>query len=157
MRSISDIYAGIDAERLAIESENESIRKAQERLDRSARRLERRRAKLSGRYYMIGVRATVDAIATELEPAFPNHRLEVSGPFGIPHNTYIFAYDAEDHAVAHLAFRMGGDRIELVDTDTDSGEYPRRSIGDMNGLNHPSAPVESIEQLRDLLKTKMEA
>lgn len=109
-------------------------------------------------YQHVGPLVVVTQIAEAMAPHFPDHHLDVLGPFGLGSTTAIHAVDPEGITVASLSFRPVGDFLGLVDYNVDTMEYPPNSLGGINGFNHPTTdiPLGGIESLVALLRTRIE-
>lgn len=83
----------------------------------------------------------VHPIRDALAKRFPDGNVEALGPFGIGRNVSIDA-TRDGEAMGHLALRLvkqeGAYRLHLVDTEVNTGAYAPGTIGDVNGLNHPT-------------------
>jgi hypothetical protein len=110
----------------------------------------------------------VEPLAIEIAKHFPGYRHEVLGPFGIGAKVSIHLYpnkayeaynsrDTADSLSGKEAYRemMDGCKsitfsprccnesigLAIVDRSVNTGEYPKGTIGEMNGFNHPEIEV----------------
>jgi hypothetical protein len=87
----------------------------------------------------------VDAVATQVAALvaryFPNHKLDVLGPFGLGSEVAIHAIDHTGLAVAGVNFRpKTGNRLHIIDWSRNTGKFPANSMGAINQLNYDTYP-----------------
>jgi hypothetical protein len=59
--------------------------------------------------------------------------------------------------VGSISFRAFGDhRLTVIDRSRNTGEYPRNSIGALNGFNYPDVEAPEIDGLEALLRASIE-
>lgn len=121
-------------------------------------------------YKHLGVVTMVEQLRDLLQPHFPDHELEVLGPFGLANETSIHAKVADGvgrrSTVGSLSFRPHhvytdagnaqlrepGMVLTLVDWSRNTGQYPANSIGGRNQLNFPDKELPpTVEEIADLL------
>ncbi len=115
------------------------------------------------------VKELVNPIAELLHFHYPNRSLEILGPFGL--RSYVAIYLIKDNAYhetrekALYAAHFAGDNIlsvTLVPGDLSKGElyyetgarineFNPGTIGEINGMNHVSEPLDSIDPLLAIL------
>jgi hypothetical protein len=133
------------------------LRRAQERREIANKTVDRC-------YDHLGPTVLVSQITELLKPYFPEHDLEVLGPFGLASEMAIHVQDptSTEHfkTVGSLTFRYHGAQeppLTLVDRSRDSGRYASNTIGSINGLNYPDKKVpETIEELASLLRASID-
>lgn len=94
----------------------------------------------------------------------PGYEISISGPFGLPSNTFIWftkkgvpaseQYKGENTMFVGfrpLALDSADRMLGLIDCATNTGEYKPGSIGAMNDLNHPTCPLPSDATAMDLI------
>lgn len=98
--------------------------------------------------------ALVHPLADELAKLYPELTFQVIGPFGIGNEVAIHARrhresGSSEEVVGSITFRPIGENNSLgvVDYGQHLGEYPKGSLGDRNGLNHPTVPVTELAQV----------
>lgn len=98
-----------------------------------------------------------DAVLTQ----FPGMTAEILGPFGLGNTSTITIGDPtlpeESRDKFTLSFRIDLETgaVSYVDYSKSSGDYPKGSMGAVNGLNHPEVPLTAdmtIEALAQLFK-----
>jgi len=109
------------------------------------------------------VEKVIKPIAKELGDTMPDREVEILGPFGLGHEIAIHFLKAgidrdqmfdKPGNVRSITFRPTGfDAFTLgvVDYGTNTGQFPKGSIGEINGGNHPVVPVDEME-VADLVK-----
>ena len=105
-------------------------------------------------------------IAEIMFEKLPARRFEILGPFGICARTSIHFYRKgvpekkkfEGNNCLSICFEpgnLGKDEIEIrvVDEKTDTGRYARQTVGEMNGMNHPTQTmVNNVNWLLDWMR-----
>jgi len=82
-------------------------------------------------------------IAEALTDEFPNSHYELGGPFGLDCETSISLYEGKK-LLAFLQFVPGNldeGEIFLRDYSVDTHRFGSGTIGEVNGMNHPSIPI----------------
>lgn len=143
MRRIDEIAAGIEARSKARDAERD-------RLDRLIERHKKRRDGLA----YIGSRDFLTEVFEVVCADIPGGRFEVSGPFGMGPEWGVTIDGDDGHAF--LLFRGSGTAAKLVDTESDSGMFPKGSIGRMNGLHRTAEPLDPDPKvLIDMIAAQM--
>lgn len=107
--------------------------------------------------------ALIKPIAEELIKHFPDRRYEILGPFGLSSETAIHFYRIgvdEKHKFdgdncISITFRpedLEKGELRLVNHKTNTGEFREGTIGEMNGMNHPTIPLSPDMTIEELLK-----
>jgi hypothetical protein len=103
-------------------------------------------------------------IAIQMAKHFPGTNMDIMGPFGLSAevNVLFKKKGVADNDlfktpqdVRSISFRPGDLRegkILIVDTNTNTRHYAKNTIGDINGMNHPSIPITSKMSVKDLVK-----
>jgi hypothetical protein len=102
-------------------------------------------------------------IAKELAPLIPHDSWNVLGPFGIGCTVAIHFYPEGFHdtkpeswkRVRSITFRplkLERGLIGVVDYSVNTGDYPKDSIADVNGLNYPTIELDTEMDLKDLIQ-----
>lgn len=107
--------------------------------------------------------ALLKPIAEELIKQFPDRYYDILGPFGLSSETAIHFYRIgvdEKHKFdgdncISITFRPGNlenGELRLVDHKTNTGEFREGTLGEMNGMNHPTIPLSPDTTIEELLK-----
>lgn len=112
-------------------------------------------------------------IAEDLQQFFPNRYYEILGPFGLGCETSIHFYknkakkakdnkeyhamwDADKNFCKSVTFRpleLKKGELVIVNYKKNTGEFKKGTIGEINGLNHPTLPMpKTIQELRRFVK-----
>ena len=96
--------------------------------------------------------ALIKPIAEELIKHFPDRCYDILGPFGLSSETSIHFYRTgvdEKHKFdgdncISITFRPGDlekGELRIVDHKTNTGEFREGTLGEVNGMNHPTIPL----------------
>ena len=110
----------------------------------------------------------VRRIAEEMEKDFPDRHFEILGPFGLHSEVSIHFYkngvsekekfDGNNClSITFVSIDLNDAEIAILDTETNTHEYPEGSIAAMNGANHPRVRILSfleIRQLSEIMKAR---
>lgn len=107
--------------------------------------------------------ALIKPIAEELIKQFPDRCYDILGPFGLSNETAIHFYRIgvdekhkfEGDNCISITFRPGNlekGELRLVDHKKNTGEFRKGTIGEMNGMNHPTIPLSPDTTIEELLK-----
>lgn len=130
--------------------------------------LRRRLAKLEAKSISYGpswIHELIEPIRAGFIARFPAYRFETFGPFGMGAHTSIHMSPVDSdpegiNAVASITFApddLDHGTIKLLDTSQHLGRYSPGTIGDLNGFNHPTAPLpETFEELCQMLERQIE-
>jgi len=136
-----------------------------EKIDKQIERLKKKQSRnLCPRW----IDTILQPIADELCLHLPDYRSEILGPFGLCAETAIHLYKRgltkeelwsdegrKDKAIKSITFVPGDlnrGEIKIRDVATDSGKFARGTIGELNGLNHPSIAIPEDADIEWLLK-----
>ena len=118
------------------------------------------------------IEMVVEKIAKEMQKEFPDRHFEILGPFGMNNETSIHFYKngigekekfARDNClnIAFVpSFDNGSFELAILDTETDTHEFPDGSIAALNGANHPKIPILpslEVRQLCEIIKDRKSA
>lgn len=107
--------------------------------------------------------ALIKPIAEELGKHFPDRRYEILGPFGLSCEVGLHLYRIgvdEKHLFdgdncKSITFRPGDlekGELRIVDYKTNTGEFRKDTLGEVNGMNHPEIPLSPDTTIEELLK-----
>jgi len=96
-------------------------------------------------------------IIEELVKFIPCHHYRISGPFGICSESPVFFYqDAEGKGnykyIFFLPLDLQKGELAIRDYSIDTKEFSKGTIGEINGMNHPSIDISKDTNIEDLLK-----
>lgn len=124
-------------------------------------RLEKRMAKLESYNWVDDV---MRPLAARVQAAMPGYRIEVLGPFGLRAEVSLHAYpgDSDDiEAATSVSFEPAFEHdsetqdctfgLKLIDYSRDLGYYEKNTVGSLNGLNHPSTPLDPQSTVEDIV------
>lgn len=105
----------------------------------------------------------IGAIGEELVKHMAGRRYELLGPFGLTSETAIHFYRIgvdEKHLFdgdncVSISFRPGDldkGELRIVDYKKNTGEFREGTIGEVNGMNHPTIPLSPDMTIEELLK-----
>lgn len=101
----------------------------------------------------------LEPLAAAMLTQFPGMEAKVRGPYGLGNTAAISIFDparGEDKGiVGWLQFRRDEGQVGYVDTSKDEGNYSPKSLGALNGRNHPTVPLTadmSLEEIADLFR-----
>jgi len=90
-------------------------------------------------------------IAEAMLKHLPNRTFKILGPFGMTNETGVHFYKKRikeknkfkgDNCIS-ITFRPAKlPDLTVVDYSVDTGHFEKGSIGEMNGMNHPSIPIQ---------------
>ncbi len=94
----------------------------------------------------------MEPLAKALVRHFPGYRAEVLGPFGLQSEYAIHFYHKDDTARPSLSinFVRAGDHLELIDVTQNTHRFPKGSVADINGMNHPRMKIPTAWTIKDL-------
>ncbi|QIG58171.1 hypothetical protein SEA_SKOG_19 [Gordonia phage Skog] len=129
-----------------------------QRRDNAKLRIERAEKTCDQAQRHLNIRAQVEEIARLLAPYFPDHTLDVLGPFGITHQTSIHAVREGNPHIGMISFRRAADQwLSLIDYGQETIFYPEGSIGRLNGLQYGERELpETIEELVEILQASID-
>jgi len=148
---INDIVDGFNAEAASMRAERTRIETQIARLNR--------KLDLLPNY---GATALVGRLVDALRPHFPEHSLDVLGPFGLANETAIHIRDVDDHTVSSISFlpdrnEQNDYSLKRVEHGNPTANYPPNSLGALNGFNRRSAALPAtIEDLAQYLRDQLE-
>lgn len=105
----------------------------------------------------------IKPIAEELVKHFPDRYYDILGPFGMTAEISIHFYrigvdDKQkfdgDNCIS-ITFRpedLDKGELRIADCKTNTGEFREGTIGEMNGMNHPTIPLSPDTTIEELLK-----
>ena len=107
----------------------------------------------------------VKKVAKEMQEGFPDRHFEILGPFGLNNEVSIHFYKNgvgekdkfKNENCLSIAFVPKPDRdngsfeLAIVDTETNTHEFPDGTIAALNGANHPRIPI--LPSLRSLTQS----
>ena len=110
----------------------------------------------------------VRPIAEEMQKDFPDRHFEVLGPFGLHSEVSIHFYKngvsekekfQRDNclSITFVSISLNDEELAILDTGTNTHEYPEGTIAAMNGGNHPRIPILpflEIGQLSEIMKDR---
>jgi len=116
------------------------------------------------------INEVVKPIAEMLLPEFPGRHYEILGPFGICSATAVHFYKngVEDNerfkgsnciSITFVPGSVTEGEFFVRDYTTNTGEYRHRTIGEMNGMNHPNIPIPEtagIKWFMDFIESQRE-
>ena len=153
-KSIRDEHQSI------INKAKENVKTAEKRLQKAQARVEKLEQQLNKLPYTCWVDGVVEPIAKILAERTGLH-WDIYGPFGVMCETSIYLMKNKDVSITKqktLAIRLEphfdqhGDLIICYRTGETTNEYPKGSIGWMNGMNCETAPLpDTIEEIQALL------
>lgn len=148
INEISKSYAGKYHEHKAREEKAEAHLN---RLTKQVGKATERRSKLYGEFpsWMDNI---IKPIADELSRHFPDYRYDILGPFGICNEVSIHFYEkgiddkklwegGHIKVITFIPIELSGGKIAVRDTSVDTGQYGKGTIGEMNGMNHPTVDI----------------
>lgn len=127
-----------------------------DRIEAQMERLKNRSSKLHHPSWMDEI---IKPIASQIAALYPDRDMEILGPFGICAETSIHLYkkglteeqkfSEEGNCISVTLIHGDLDRgeIKIRDYTKDTGEFRDNTLGAINGMNHPSIPVETIEDI----------
>jgi hypothetical protein len=152
MNQIETILENYTKKEADFRKERERI---QTKIGRIEKQVERLNKKLKRAYdaRTSWVDEIIKPIAVLLAPFFPERRWEIYGPFGLVCSVSIHFYKngvSEDKKFdgkncLSITFRPGNlqlGELLVVDYRKNLKEYPKGSIGEMNGMNHPAVEMK---------------
>jgi len=129
----------------------------EDRKDLLERRLERLNKRLEKLYLQAPswIDTIIKAVADDLILLLPGRYYEILGPFGLGARTSIHFYKNEVKGISgmdkftngnclsitFLPTSLDSGTIKVEDSATDTGEYNRGTLGELNGFNHPSIDI----------------
>jgi hypothetical protein len=153
---VSD-YKTFDESKEKIESKIQLRQKQIERLERKMERLEKTRP------WWIDM--IIKPIAEELTKELENVYYDILGPFGISAETSIHFYPDEfknqdrkewnwDNvkSITFIPYDLKNGEIGIRDYTKNTGKFAKGTIGELNGLNHPTIELDTSMEIKDLLK-----
>ena len=132
-----------------------------DRIEQREKQIERLKKKLEKLPFWS--ESLIKPIAEELVKHFPDRCYDILGPFGLSSEIAIHFYRIgvdEKHMFdgdncISITFRPGDldkGELRLVDHKTNTGEFRKGTIGDMNGMNYPTIPLSPDTTIEELLK-----
>jgi len=149
-------------EHQALDSERTKI---EEKIEQREQQIVRLKKKLSKRGYgSFWGDVLVKPIAEELVKQMPGYHYELLGPFGLSSEFAIHFYkngvsEKEQHEgdnCKSITF-IPGDLQKKADLgirnyDEDTGRYAKGTLGEINGMNHPTIELSPDMEIKDLLE-----
>lgn len=127
------------------------------RIHQRERQLERLNTKLRKLEFPSWIDNLIKPIADGLEKVYPEYRAEILGPFGVYRETAIHLYkkglthdelwldkNLYNDSIKSINFIPGDlsrGELSIRNDKEDTGEFSKGTIGELNGMNHPSIPI----------------
>jgi len=150
---------------LLYKQHSELEKQAEAQLERLEKRLERVKAQRSKVYkeFPSWLDELVKPIAELLAPHFPNYHYHILGPFGICSETAIHFYEngidektlwegGHIKSITFVPLDLSKGKIAIRDYSVDTGKFPKNTIGEKNGMNHPNIDIPDNADAEWLLK-----
>lgn len=127
--------------------------------ERQIKRLESRIGKLG---YVSWVDEIVEPIAKEMMKHLPVKSYDILGPFGMSAEVAIHFHkndppkrdgwhDLDIISICIIPLDLDKGEIGIRDQTVDTGQYPSGTIGELNGMNHPTIPITPDMTIDDLV------
>jgi hypothetical protein len=106
-------------------------------------------------------RGRFEEMAKAMLPFFPGRRFEVLGPFGICCEWCIHFYREgieedkkfEGDNCLSISFLPGeGGDLRVRDYNRNTGKFAKGTLGEVNGMNHPSIDIPGDMEIEELVK-----
>ena len=103
------------------------------------------------------IECLVKPIAEQLIDLFPGYTYEISGPFGMNSRTSIWfnpgkTTSESSYYITFVPGNLDNGELMIEDSETDTGQFPSGSMGELNGDNHPHIPIPNTMKIEELLK-----
>ena len=166
IRNFTDVYhKEYDEYKKKIQREDNLIAKNNAKIETAKRSIERAKKRRSKIKMPFWTERIIKEIGKEMLQYFPDYYiLETMGPFGLSSRVAIWIshpkWDVfKNKNYPHYSFDFTPDldadsdaNLRRVDYNTDTGEYPKGSIGEINGFNHPNIPISNNTSILELIK-----
>lgn len=114
------------------------------KLDKEIKALQEKRDKLK----YPNIKTVFAPFAKAMQIKLGAERIRWLGGFGLSNEHALWFLKGNDpdevnNIISSINFVKDGDGWGIKDERVDTGKYPKGSIGEMNGMNHPTIPIDS--------------
>ena len=160
IKSITESYVKKSAIADAVRS------KIDQRIIQRELQIRRLKNKLGRLVYVSWVEEIIRPIAELLIKKQPDRTYDILGPFGLTAETSIHFYKKgvteknrfngdNCRSISFQPVNLSIGEIVLTDRTADTGEFKSGTIGEMNGMNHPTIPMKkTIDELFDWMNNQ---
>ena len=157
LTDISNAYAQKCTERGATRNYLDS------RIEHRERQIERLKSRRDRLRYVSWVDEIVDPIAKEMMKHLPVKSYDILGPFGMSAEVPIHFHksdppnrdewhDIDIISICILPLDLDKGEIGIRDQTVNTGQYASGTMGELNGMNHPTIPITPDMTIDDLVE-----
>ena len=152
MTTLADITA-------EYKTRNEALQKVDDRIEmRKAQieRLEKKRDRAREKAHWMGMVHEIMNIVAEKTPHVIWELNDKRSACGLRCEYYLFGKTTQDEITVGICFTPGRGGVVRFDTGEKTSRFASGTIGSMNGFDNVSKPLEDIQELLDLVETKIQ-